>query len=151
MPYALIRKNPKTAREWACQYVFPSKNISIDPQSETQRQHHIHESVLLRTVKQAVRLSAISKHVGYHTFRHCFATHLLESGTNIRTFQELFSQKDLKTTMIYTHVMKKPGIDICSPLDTVTKGNRGSDSFHENQFLEHHILPNNSPTDFLYL
>jgi len=117
LPYALIRKYPNAAREWAWQYVFPAKNISTDPRSGVRRRHHIHESVVQRAVKKAVRLAGISKHVGCHTFRHCFATHLLESGVDIRTVQELLGHKDVKTTMIYTHVMKSPGIDICSPLD----------------------------------
>jgi len=104
-------------RERAWQCVFPAKNISTDPRTGARRRHHIHESVLQRTVKHAVRLSGISKHVGCHTFRHCFATHLLESGVDIRTVQELLGYKDVKTTMIYNYVMQKPGIDIRSPLD----------------------------------
>ncbi len=118
LPYALIRKYPNAGQEWAWQYVFPARNISTDPRTGTRRRHHIHESVLQRAVKRAVTLSGIAKSVGCHTMRHCFATHLLESGTDIRTVQELLSHKDVKTTMIYTHVMKKPGIDVRSPLDT---------------------------------
>ena len=118
LPYALIRKYPNAGQEWAWQYVFPARNISTDPRTGTRRRHHIHESVLQRAVKRAVTLSGIAKSVGCHTMRHCFATHLLESGTDIRTVQELLGHKDVKTTMIYTHVMKKPGIDVRSPLDT---------------------------------
>ncbi len=118
LPYALIRKYPNAGREWPWQYVFPARNISTDPRTGARRRHHIHESVLQRAVKRAVTLSGIAKSVGCHTMRHCFATHLLESGTDIRTVQELLGHKDVKTTMIYTHVMKKPGIDVRSPLDT---------------------------------
>ncbi len=118
LPYALIRKYPNAGQEWAWQYVFPARNISTDPRTGTRRRHHIHESVLQRAVKRAVTLSGIAKSVGCHTMRHCFATHLLESGTDICTVQELLGHKDVKTTMIYTHVMKKPGIDVRSPLDT---------------------------------
>ena len=117
LPYALIRKYPNAGREWAWQYVFPARNISTDPRTGARRRHHIHESVLQRAVKRAVRLSGIAKPVGCHTCRHCFATHLLESGTDIRTVQELLGHKDVKTTMIYTHVMQKPGINVQSPLD----------------------------------
>ncbi|MBA7683278.1 Tyrosine recombinase XerD [subsurface metagenome] len=117
LPYALARKYPNAKSEWGWQYVFPAKNISTDPRSGIKRRHHIHESNLQKAVKNAVRLSGISKHVGCHTFRHCFATHLLEMGVDIRTVQELLGHKDVKTTMIYTHVMKKPGIDVKSPLD----------------------------------
>jgi len=118
LPYALIRKYPNAGQEWAWQYVFPARNISTDPRTGTRRRHHIHESVLQRAVKRAVTLSGIAKSVGCHTMRHCFATHLLESGTDIRTVQELLGHKDVKTTMIYTHVMQKPGINVRSPLDT---------------------------------
>ena len=118
LPYALIRKYPNAGQEWAWQYVFPARNISTDPRTGTRRRHHIHESVLQRAVKRAVTLSGIAKSVGCHTMRHCFAAHLLESGTDIRTVQELLGHKDVKTTMIYTHVMQKPGINVRSPLDT---------------------------------
>jgi integron integrase len=117
LPYALARKYPNAKYEWAWQYVFPAKNISTDPRSSIKYRHHIHESSLQKAVKNAVRLSGISKNVGCHTFRHCFTTHLLEAGVDIRTVQELLGHRDVKTTMIYTHVMKKPGINVKSPLD----------------------------------
>jgi integron integrase len=117
LPYALEKKYPNAKFEWCWQYVFPASKVSTDPRTGRKRRHHIHESVLQRAVKNAVRLSGIAKHVGCHTFRHCFATHLLEQGADIRTVQELLGHKDVKTTMVYTHVMKKPGIDVKSPLD----------------------------------
>jgi integron integrase len=117
LPYALSKKYPNAKYEWVWQYVFPAKNISTDPRSGVRRRHHTHESVLQRAVKRAVRLSGIAKPAGCHTFRHCFATHLLESGVDIRTVQELLGHSDVRTTMIYTHVMQKPGIGVRSPLD----------------------------------
>ena len=117
LPYALERKYPNAKYEWVWQYVFPANNISTDPRTKVKRRHHIHESSLQKAVKNAVRLSGISKNVGCHTFRHCFATHLLEAGADIRTVQELLGHSNVPTTMIYTHVMKKPGIDVKSPLD----------------------------------
>ena len=119
LPYALSRKYPNAGWEWCWQYVFPAKSVSKDPRSGAVRRHHIHESVLQRAVKKAVRLSGIPKHIKCHTMRHCFATHLLEDGVDIRTVQELMGHKDIKTTMIYTHVMQKPGMDIKSPLDNL--------------------------------
>ncbi|MEW5814588.1 MAG: tyrosine-type recombinase/integrase, partial [Spirochaetota bacterium] len=107
--------------EWGWQYVFPAKNISTDPRSGARRRHHIHESTLQRAVKEAMRLAGINKHAGCHSFRHSFATHLLESGSDIRTVQELLGHKDVKTTMIYTHVMSKPGMHVKSPVDALKK------------------------------
>jgi len=116
---ALDKKYPNAKYEWGWQYIFPAKDVSTDPRTGAQRRHHIHESVLQRAVKEAAKLAGIHKNIGCHTMRHCFATHLLEMGTDIRTVQELMGHSDLKTTMIYTHVMKKPGIDIKSPLDKI--------------------------------
>ncbi len=117
LPYALERKYPKAAFEWAWQYVFPAGNRSTDPRSGVIRRHHVGENSLQRAVKEAARVAGIAKRVSVHTFRHCFATHLLEANYDIRTVQELLGHKDVSTTMIYTHVLNKPGISVRSPLD----------------------------------
>ena len=117
MPYALARKYPGADKQWPWQYVFPAPRPSVDPRSGARRRHHLHESVLQRAVKAAVRRAGIAKHVGCHTFRHCFATHLLEDGYDIRTVQELLGHKDVRTTMIYTHVLNRGALAVRSPLD----------------------------------
>jgi integron integrase len=117
LPNAFSRKFPRAEKEWAWQYVFPSSRFSTDPRSGEKRRHHVDESVLQVSVKTAVRASDIGKSASCHTFRHSFATHLLENGYDIRTVQELLGHKDVSTTMIYTHVLNRPGIGVRSPLD----------------------------------
>lgn len=122
MPQALERKYPNASRQWIWQYVFPAKGLSRDPRSGETRRHHIHETALQKAVKEAVALAGIRKTVSCHTFRHSFATHLLENGYDIRTVQELLGHKDVNTTMIYTHVLNKGPGAVRSPLDGSDKG-----------------------------
>lgn len=117
LPNALDRKYPSAGSEWRWQYVFPSGNRSLDPRSRKERRHHLSEQVLQRAIKKAVRAAGINKSASCHSMRHSFATHLLESGYDIRTVQELLGHSDVSTTMIYTHVLNKGGKGVRSPLD----------------------------------
>jgi integron integrase len=117
LPFALERKYPAAGREWHWQYVFPAAKRSIDPRSDVERRHHVSDQAVQRAVRQAARDANLTKPVTPHTLRHSFATHLLQSGYDIRTVQELLGQKDVQTTMIYTHVLNRGGRGVVSPLD----------------------------------
>ena len=119
IPEALARKYRSASKEYGWQYVFPAKKLSRDPRSGKFRRHHVLESGLQKAIKIAVDRAGITKRIGSHTFRHCFATHLLEDGVNIRVVQELMGHADVKTTEIYTHVMQKDIRAVTSPLETL--------------------------------
>jgi integron integrase len=120
MPHALDAKYPRAGQSWAWHWVFPADNVSIDPQSGVERRHHLFDERLGRALKKALTQAGIAKHATVHTLRHSFATHLLQSGTDIRTVQELLGHSDVSTTMIYTHVLKVAAGGTASPLDALT-------------------------------
>jgi integron integrase len=117
LPAALARKFPNYSRQWGWQYVFPSDSLCQDVYTDKPVRHHIHEKSMQRAVQAAVRKAGITQPAGCHSFRHCFATHLLEAGCDIRTVQELLGHADVRTTMIYTHVLRKGAMGVKSPLD----------------------------------
>jgi len=121
LPHALARKYPNADSEWAWQWVFPASSHYLDPRTGLRHRHHLHESVVQKGVHQAALRAGVAKRVTTHTFRHSFATHLLEDGYDIRTLQELLGHKDVRTTMIYTHVLNRGGRGVRSPLDQLRK------------------------------
>src|SRR5215204_2591991 len=117
LPYALARKYPAADREWCRQYVFPARHRSRDPRTGREQRHHIAETALQKAVKRAIREAGVAKPGSCHTFRHSFATHMSESGSDIRTVQELLGHASVETTQIYTHVLNRGGRGVRSPLD----------------------------------
>jgi integron integrase len=129
LPKALDRKFPNASREWAWQWVFPSLRLVSDPDTGERIRWHLHESVMQREFKEALRRSGVNKAASCHTLRHSFATHLLETGYDIRTIQELLGHSDVATTMVYTHVLNRGGRGVQSPLDTLRGSSQGESDY----------------------
>jgi len=125
LPEGLARKYPRAGASWEWQWVFPSRELSVDPATGIKRRHHVTDSTFQQAVRRAANLAGFDKRVTPHALRHSFATHLLEAGSDIRTVQDLMGHASVETTQIYTHVMKKPGLGVRSPLDHGT-GDSGS-------------------------
>jgi len=121
LPHALARKYPRAGYQWGWQFVFPSKTRSTDPESGVIRRHHIYPDTVHRAIKEAAHAAGIIKPVSCHTLRHSFATHLLQSGQDIRTVQELLGHSDVSTTMVYTHVMNRGARGVRSPLERLVQ------------------------------
>ena len=124
LPYALSRKYPQAGKEWGWQYMFPARDLSTDPLTGTIRRHHVDPSVINKAIKTAARRTGLTKQISAHTFRHSFATHLLQRGTDIRTIQALLGHNNLSTTMIYTHILQQAGQGVLSPLDDLGSENQ---------------------------
>ena len=122
MPYALAKKYPRADRQWRWQFVFPQKHRWVNRQTGDQGRYHVDESIVQKRVKRAVEEAGLTKRVSCHVFRHSFATHLLEAGYDIRTVQELLGHKDVRTTMVYTHVLNRGGKGVRSPMDSMPSG-----------------------------
>ena len=119
LPEGLDRKYPHAGKDWEWQWFFPSRERSIDPQTGLLRRHHVSDAAFQNAIRKAARRAGLDKQVTPHVLRHSFATHLIESGTDIRTVQDLLGHKDVATTQIYTHVMQQPGLGVKSPLDNL--------------------------------